>query len=191
MVILAPRDQADFVAMLDWAMAPHGFPISIRYPKGSVHLPEFLLPKPIALGKAQEMFASHEDVREWDVVVLSIGSMVWPSVGAVRSLMEPFPDKKVCLVDLRFAKPLDMALLARLLPHTKHVVVIEEGVQIGGVYAYMMVTCAELLSIPVSHCHAIGIADVFVEHGKVSSQKKWVGLDQASLVARLKSIYEQ
>lgn len=86
--------------------------------------------------------------------------------------------------DLRFAKPLDEAMLADVAARFSRVVVTEDGVMSGGVgSAVLEFFCARGITIEV---RLIGIPDQFVEHGTVAELRDDVGLTAAAIAAACK-----
>jgi 1-deoxy-D-xylulose-5-phosphate synthase len=157
MVIMAPKDEAELQLMLKTAIDWPG-PAALRYPRSAgvgVPLPQELTSLPI--GKA-------ELLREGqDVLLLAIGSMVYPAVEAAEMLAEK--GISAAVVNAQFAKPLDRDLLLPLIRRIKKVVTIEEHALSGGFgsgIAEMLVQENEICGIQIGH---IGIPDRFVEQG--------------------------
>ena len=66
------------------------------------------------------------------------------------------------------------------------VVVVEEGTEIGGIFAYVLQSINTEKSL--SHCHQIAIPDRFIDHGKIETLHKECKLDTESIVVRVKDI---
>lgn len=126
LVICAPKDETELVAMLDWAIQYNDGPVAIRYPKAKFELQslKFKMRPSIELGKA-------EILREGkDGCVLAIGSMVIPTYTACEELAKEGIDLSV--VNGRFVKPLDENLLLNLVQSFNRLVTVEENVGAGG-----------------------------------------------------------
>lgn len=157
MVLMAPKDEAELQLMLktaiDWPA-----PAAIRFPRSAgigVPLPQELTSLPI--GKAELL----QDGQ--DVLLLAIGSMVYPAVEATEALAEN--GISAAVVNARFVKPLDKELILPLIRRIKKVVTIEEHALSGGFgsgVAEMLVQEKEMFDVQIGH---IGIPDKFIEQG--------------------------
>ena len=90
------------------------------------------------------------------------------------------------LVNARFVKPLDKALLNQLAENHNVFVTIEEGVITGGFGASVRDYADEAeLDVKVS---VHGINDQYVEHGNIDRLRKEIGLDAESIVSKIEKI---
>ncbi len=157
MVLMAPKDEAELQLMLKTAIDWPG-PAALRYPRSAgvgVPLPQELTSLPI--GKAELLQEGQ------DVLLLAIGSMVYPAVEAAEALAEN--GISAAVVNARFVKPLDMELILPLIRSIKKVVTIEEHALSGGFgsgVAEMLVQEKEMSGVQIGH---IGIPDKFIEQG--------------------------
>jgi 1-deoxy-D-xylulose-5-phosphate synthase len=123
-VIMAPSDEAELVHMIATAVAHDEGPSAVRYPRGNgvgVELPRRGRVLPIGVGRV---------VREGGrVALLSLGTRLGQCLAAAERL--DAEGISVTVADARFAKPLDVDLLARLASEHECLVTIEEGA-IGG-----------------------------------------------------------
>jgi 1-deoxy-D-xylulose-5-phosphate synthase len=105
-------------------------PIAFRYPRGSgtgVALPE--VPQKLEIGKGRL-------VREGTkVAILSLGARLGEALKAADQLEAK--GLSTTVADMRFAKPLDEELIARLMRSHEVIVTIEEGA-IGGLGAHVL-----------------------------------------------------
>ena len=157
MMIMAPKDEAELQHMLRTAIEWAG-PAVLRYPRSlgvGASLPQELTSLPV--GKA-------ELLREGqDVLLLAIGSMVYPAMEAAEMLLEKGISSAV--VNARFVKPIDRDLILSLIQNTGRIVTIEEHALRGGfgsAISEMLVEENVMSGIQIGH---IGIPDRFVEHG--------------------------
>ena len=157
MVIMSPKDEAELQHMLRTAIEWPG-PTAIRYPRApgiGVPLPQEYISLPV--GKA-------ELVQEGrDVLLLPIGSMVYPAIEAAKVLAER--GISAAVVNARFVKPVDKDLLLPLIRRTGKVVTVEEHALSGGfgsAIAEMLIQAGETRGIQIGH---MGIPDKFIEHG--------------------------
>lgn len=127
--ILAPRDGKEVCALLDYA-SKQSTPVAIRYPKDytSSDYDNYLeINKP-----------TWEVVKEGkDIYVLAYGRNVDYVLSAVEDIKE-----SVCVINTRFIKPFDEALLKEILSTGKPILLYENCVSNGGlsslIYRYMM-----------------------------------------------------
>jgi 1-deoxy-D-xylulose-5-phosphate synthase len=169
MVIMAPKDESELRDMLYTAVMTKSGPVALRYPRGNglgVPLkPGFdLLP----IGKAETLRTGR------DVALLGIGEMVDPAMKAAALLESSGISSEV--VNMRFAKPLDVELLASIASRHGHVVTIENNSLLGGFgsavaehFAASGVTGVRLMT------H--GITDRFVDHGSPAELAAELRLD--------------
>ena len=160
-VVMAPANEDELADMMATGLAYQGAAF-IRYPRGNaVGTPLKQKPKTIEVGKAKRL-RSGSDIDIW-----AIGTMVTDAEELASSLREHGIDAGV--VNARFLKPLDTALLAESAQSTRLIVTMEDHVITGGLGSAAMeaLQIAELQHCPVER---IGWPDAFIEHG--SSVKK-------------------
>jgi 1-deoxy-D-xylulose-5-phosphate synthase len=133
-VVMAPADEAELVHMTRTAVEHDSGPIALRYPRGNgtgVAIPE---PELLEIGKGRV-------VREGKkVAILSLGTRLAEAMKAADAL-----DAKglsTTVADLRFAKPLDEALIRRLLTTHEVAVTIEENA-VGGLGAHVLTLASD------------------------------------------------
>src|SRR6185436_15832705 len=151
----APSDENELARMMATALRINTAS-SIRFPRGEV--PGVALdavPEALPVGKARV-------VREGgDVAFVSVGTMLPVAVAAT-------------VVDARFVKPLDDALLTDLARRCGRMVTFEEHARAGGFGSAVLELLAERgLTVPVL---LAGLPDAFVEHGSLRQLKERYGL---------------
>ncbi len=162
MVVMAPADEAECHRMLSTGLTVDG-PSAVRYPRGTgpgVAAPDDLEPLPV--GRAE--------VRRHgkDVALLAFGSMVPNAEQAAKAL-------DATLVNMRFVKPLDTALLTELAGTHRLFITVEENTVAGGAGSAMAEWLAEAaFDVPVRH---IGLPDSFLPHGSRDGLLGEAGLD--------------
>jgi 1-deoxy-D-xylulose-5-phosphate synthase len=165
MTVLAPKNSQELSDMMDFAVV-HDGPVAIRYPRGKACQGFAAFHEEIRYGKSEVL---HEGER---VALLGVGSMTEICEDVWRSLHERGID--VTLVNARFVKPIDTALIDELCKTHPVLVTVEENVKNGGY--------GEHVSAYVEACHPsvhvvnLAIWDRFVEHGSVDSLRSKVGL---------------
>lgn len=124
LTVMAAADSRDLVAMLDFAQRSD-FPVSIRYPKDTAYERPADVPFKIPQKGRAEVF------REGgDVALVAVGSMVVVAMEAADLLRAQ--GIRAAVVNARFIKPMDEALIVELYRQCRALVTIEEGVVKGG-----------------------------------------------------------
>jgi len=181
MVVLAPSDSESLKDMLSWSLKQNS-PISIRYPKGAAPLPLSSFARPFS-GQSEVLFTpeSHLGSPYYDAVFLVAGSMAWPVFSAAKLLEKE--GLNCVVIDLRIIKPLDNATIAPYILKAKHIIVLEEGVGIGGVSSYLQREFSEY-DISFKNWHSFALPDHFVTHGKLDTLHKTYGFTQDAIVSQ-------
>jgi 1-deoxy-D-xylulose-5-phosphate synthase len=178
LTVMAPMDEAELAAMLEFATGYVGGPIAIRYPRGGSGLQPRTTLSPVEIGKA-------ELLREGDSgCVLAVGYMSCVASRAADILKER--GLSVTLVNSRFVKPLDRGLILSLADRHRVIVTIEENVLAGGFGS----SVSELVerSGKASRVASVGLEDRFYEQGPRSWLLDQAGLSPEKLADRLQQI---
>jgi 1-deoxy-D-xylulose-5-phosphate synthase len=173
MVLMAPKDENELRRMLVTALTCPG-PISIRYPRGTavgVALDEEIRPLPI--GKAEVL--SEGD----DLLILAIGSTVYESMKAAEHLEHE--GIAATVVNCRFVKPLDTALIVSLAERIPHIITVEENVRQGG-FGSAVLECLNDNGVNGFYLKRIGLPDTFIEHGSQNLLRTQCGIDAAAVI---------
>lgn len=182
LVVMAPMDEVELEAMLEFAVRYEEGPVAIRYPRGGTpgarsQEPRARRQEPIELGKA-------EVLREGDQgCVLAIGYMSDVAVRAADVLGAR--GLYVTVVNARFAKPLDKDLILSLAERHPVVVTVEENVLAGGFGAAVSgLVAQERLGARVV---SLGLLDRFYEQGPRSWLLDQAGLEPEKLAGRIEA----
>jgi 1-deoxy-D-xylulose-5-phosphate synthase len=175
MVVMAAADEAELAHMVQTCVEHDSGPIAVRYPRGNgtgVAVP--VEPKALEIGKGRV-------VREGKkVAILSLGTRLGEALKAADAL-----DAKglsTTVADLRFAKPLDEALVRRLLTSHEVAVTIEEGA-IGGLGAHVLTLASdEGLTDAGLRIRTMRLPDLFQDQDKPDVQYAEAGLDADAIV---------
>lgn len=181
-VIMSPKDENELQHMLKTALRFDG-PVAIRYPRGEgygVKLEEDL--KALKIGEAEIL----QDGG--DLVVLAIGATVYPALHAARALAKE--NIGVCVVNSRFAKPLDRDLICGLAGKVGRVITIEENVLSGGFGSSVLEVLGER-RVQGVNVKCLGINDVFLEHGAQSILRKKYGLDTEGIIHSAREMMDE
>lgn len=176
MTIMAPKDENELQHMLKTALDFDG-PVSVRYPRGSgvgVALDTEWHELPI--GKA-EVLRTGKDVCFW-----AIGSMVQTALDAADLLEAQGISAGV--VNMRFAKPLDVELLREHAQSYGKIITLEEGVLAGGVGSAVLEELNESKLLEQCDARCFGIPDEFVMHGDKKLLFRDLGLDTPTIAAK-------
>ena len=173
-VVMAAADEGELVHMVKTAAEYDAGPIAVRYPRGNgtgVPLPE---PEVLEIGKGRI-------VREGKkVAILSLGTRLAEALKAADML-----DAKglsTTVADLRFAKPLDEALIRRLLTTHQVAVTIEEN-SVGGLGAHVLTMASDAGLIDNGlKLRTMRLPDIFQDQDKPELQYDEAGLNAPHIV---------
>jgi 1-deoxy-D-xylulose-5-phosphate synthase len=174
-VVMSPSDEAELVHMTYTAALHDSGPIAFRYPRGNgtgVPLPE--VPAQLEIGKGRI-------VREGKkVAILSLGTRLAEAEKAADTL-----DAKglsATVADMRFAKPLDEALIRHLIATHEVVVTVEEAA-IGGLGAHVLTLASDLGLMDTGlKIRTMRLPDMFQEHDSPQKQYDEAGLNAPQIV---------
>ena len=177
--VMAPRCEAELLPMMEHALSL-GAPAAIRYPRGStsgVHTDEVA---PIVQGRAEVLR------RGSGVAILGYGNTVDVALDAYEALRAedgPLPT----VVNMRFVKPLDEALLMDLASNHSRVITLEEHSLQGGFgSAVLEFISGHGLGLTVERLGIPG--NVLVQHDSQAKQRSLFGLTGEHVAARVRSI---
>jgi 1-deoxy-D-xylulose-5-phosphate synthase len=157
--------------MLSTAFSLDG-PSAVRYPRGvgpGVTVDAALTTLPIGKGRLCR--------RGKRVALLAFGAMLAPALAAAESL-------DATVVDMRFVKPLDQALILSLAAEHELLVTIEENAIIGGAGAEVgRVLEFANASIPLLR---LGLPDRFIDHGDSPTLLAQIGLDSVGIMQSIR-----
>lgn len=176
MIVCAPKN-GDELRNLLFSAVTYGTPVAIRYPKaGSISFnPDG---KPTIIQPGSWEFLRGGD----DLTILAVGSMVGVARQAADQLGAGH-DLEVGVVNARFVKPLDEALLTELAGAGAPIVTLEEGVLAGGFGSAVQ----EFLNRHEARntVLSLGIGDAFVEAATRQELLDVLGLNPARVAERI------
>ena len=120
---------------------------------------------------------------------LCYGTAVEPALAAAAILARD-DGIQAGVVNARFAKPLDVPAVTRLIRTGKPVLVCEDHAMIGG-FGSAVLELAASRGLPAGHVRLAGLPDRFVAHAARPEQLTEVGLDAPSLAAALRDLLRQ
>ena len=168
MSIACPADENECRKLLTSAFE-QDHPVAVRYPRGAgagVAVEAGLQSLPLGKGEVRR------DGK--GVAILAFGTLLFPALEAAEKL-------GCTVVNMRWAKPLDVELLRRMAATHEALVTLEEGAVMGGAgSAVLEALHAAGIAMPVLQ---LGLADEFTEHGDPAQLLSLQGLDAAGIEA--------
>ncbi|ABG29836.1 1-deoxy-D-xylulose-5-phosphate synthase [Roseobacter denitrificans] len=179
MVVMAAADEAELVHMVATAGAHNDGPIAFRYPRGNgtgVPLPE--TGRVLEIGKGRM-------IREGDgeVAILSLGTLLSDCEAAARILEAE--GINATIADARFAKPLDMALIANLVQTHKALITVEQGAMAGFGAMVLQSMAAEGLLDLGCKVRTMCLPDRFIDQAAPAEMYRDAGLDTMGIVEQV------
>lgn len=179
-VVSAPKDGTEMLALLKTGVR-HDGPFALRYPRDAA--PDVVGPMreiaPLAIGSWEVLQKGRE------VAILAVGTMVQPSLQAAATLANE--GLHVTVVNARFLKPYDEAMLQVLMAEHQVLLVVEEGTVINGFGAFMA-SVVERLD-PSVRVIAHGVPDRIIYAASRARQLAACGLDAAGIAERVRAVH--
>jgi 1-deoxy-D-xylulose-5-phosphate synthase len=162
MSLACPADEQECRQLLTSAFE-QDHPVAVRYPRGSgagVCVTSDLTALPFGKGEIRRTGQR--------IAIVAFGTLLYPA-------LEVGADLNLTVVNMRWVKPLDTALLLQIAHSHDAIVTLEEGAIMGGAgSAVAEALHAASVQIPVLQ---LGLRDEFVEHGDPSKLLSMQGLD--------------
>lgn len=178
MCVMAPKNKWELSDMVKFAVSYAG-PIALRYPRGEAYdgLEEFRAP--VEYGKSEVLY------DEEGILLLAVGSMV-KTAHEVRLYLKNL-GYPCTLVNARFVKPIDEAMLREMEKEHTLIVTLEENVKCGGFGEHVLDYLHEIGSS--ARVLQVALPDDYIEHGNVDILKKEAGIDAESIEKRIVAEY--
>jgi 1-deoxy-D-xylulose-5-phosphate synthase len=170
MLILAPSDENECRQML-YTAYQHDGPSAVRYPRGGgpgAVIEKAMTALPIGKGEVRR--------HGKNVAILAFGSMLTPALAAGEKL-------DATVVNMRFVKPLDVALIAELAASHSLLVTVEENTLLGGAGAAVMEALQQIN--PQVATLSLGLPDTFIDHGVHETMLAECGLNAEGIIASI------
>ena len=170
MSIACPADEAECRQLLSSAFE-QSHPVAVRFPRGSGAgvVPDTGL-QGLPFGKAELRRQGK------GIAIFVFGTLLFPALQAAQKL-------NATVVNMRWAKPLDVALLLAVAADHEALVTLEEGAIMGGAgSAVSEALQAAAVVKPVLH---LGLKDEFVEHGEPAFLLGLQGLNAQGIEAAI------
>ncbi|MDH5392837.1 MAG: 1-deoxy-D-xylulose-5-phosphate synthase [Gammaproteobacteria bacterium] len=172
MLIMTPSDEDQCRQML-FTGYQHTGPAAVRYPRGSgTGITVNNTMQSLEIGKAKLIKQGQK------IALLAFGSMLKPALQAAEVL-------NASVIDMRFVKPIDEAMITELASSHKLLVTIEENAVMAGagsaVNEYMT---SQGLTTAVLN---LGLPDRFIDHGDTATLLSDCGLDKDGIIRAIES----
>ena len=176
MTVLSPKNGWELEEMLDFAVNKWDGPIAVRYPRGTAETAFSENKQPIEYGKA-------ELIQEGEkIAILAEGHMLKAAADAAK-LLEADGFHPM-LVNMRFIKPLDEAMLRKAAENCAHIVTVEDNLRRGGFGSKVM----EFYGDKGIQADILNLAfpDKYIEQGTQAQLFERYGLDAAGIYESVK-----
>ena len=179
LTLASPMDECELRRLMYTAQLPGKGTFVIRYPRGKGVRTDWKCPlEEVEVGTGRTLREGN------DVAVLSYGPLGNDVQRAIDELQQEGNTISVAHYDLRFAKPLDNALLTTVAQRFSRIVTIEDGARAGGIGSAVLEWMSDHHFTP--ELTRLGLPDNFVEHGTVAQLREIVGLDIESIKKAIK-----
>jgi 1-deoxy-D-xylulose-5-phosphate synthase len=170
--VACPADETECRALLTTAFEQN-HAVAVRYPRGAG---AGKLPEKELVGLP---YGKGEVVRQGKkIALLSFGTMLHPALQVAEKL-------DATVVNMRWAKPIDMELLRTIASRHEQLVTLEEGCLMGGAGSAVLEALQQLqISKPVLN---LGLPDIFIEHGDPAKLLALQGLDATGIEASIQA----
>ena len=169
MSMACPADERECRQLLSTAFEQN-HPVAVRYPRGSgAGVAPLRGLEGLPFGKGEIRRERKGEGKEGPhIAILAFGTLLYPALEAAEAL-------DATVVNMRWAKPLDVELLLEVAVRHHALVTLEEGATMGGAgSAVMEALAAAQVTMPVLQ---LGLPDVFIEHGDPARLLALQGLD--------------
>ena len=153
---------------------------AVRYPRDTVPPPASEVP-PFDLGKA------HKLADGTDIAILAYGFPVNHALKARQELASQ--GYSVAVYDARFAKPVDIELLAELIDSGTPILAVEDHALIGGFGACVLEACNEK-GLDTRRIFRLGLPDRFIYQGSRASQQAEAGIDATAIARKVREVLD-
>jgi len=166
-IIIAPSSSLEMYKALNFAHKFDG-PVCVRFPRGKSEVEEFVTESTIELGKGNIVRTGK------DIAIFAFGNMLEIALEASEKI-------NATVVDMRFVKPLDKALIIEIADHSKLLISIEDNTANGGAGSAIN----ELLQDNNNNTplKILGIPDKVTEHGSQSELYELYGLSAENIIS--------
>ena len=185
--IACPADENECRGLLSSAFE-QDHPVAVRYPRGAgvgAAMQTGLEALPFGKGEIRRHAHAQVPAQPRRIAILAFGTLLYPALQAAEKL-------NATVVNMRWAKPLDIELLLKVAAEHDALVTVEDAAVMGGAgSAVMEALHATGVQRPLLQ---LGLPDKFIEHGDPVKLMALQGLDatgiQASIEKRFQAVTE-
>jgi len=183
MTVMAPKDEQELRDMLFTATEYKNGPIALRYPRGNG------IGVPLAASGFNRLpIGQGEIMRDGkDVAIIGLGPLLYEALKAADDLVHE--GISIAVVNARFVKPLDEALLEGLAARFTNIVTLEENVIMGGFGSAVAEFYAEKGLSP--RMKFLGFSDDYVEHGAPAELMRDQGLNREGIADSIRKFLKE
>ena len=175
LIVSAPKDGTELIALLKTAVAYRHGPFFIRYPRGACGSFDREDPPALRIGE-------WETVRDGkNPIIIAVGSMVRETLAAADILKSRHLDPLI--INGRFVKPLDESRLDKIAERRQLIFTVEENSVAGGFgsgISNYFIRRGRHVKV-----FRIGLPDQFIEHGPRDRLLKVTGLDGEGIARQI------
>jgi 1-deoxy-D-xylulose-5-phosphate synthase len=172
--VLTPADENECRQSLYTAFL-QDHPVAVRYPRGAgagIAIEAEMTAIPFGKGEIRRESTRTAAQPGKRIAILAFGTLLYPALAAGERI-------DATVANMRFAKPLDVALVTDLARRHDPIVTVEEGTVNGGAGSAVLEALAEArIEMPVL---VLGLPDAFIEHGDPAKLLARCGLDAAGI----------
>jgi 1-deoxy-D-xylulose-5-phosphate synthase len=182
LVLMMPKDENEGQHMVNTAFK-HSGPIAMRFPRGNGYgVPMDSELKELPIGSWEVLKNGS------DAVILTFGTTIPMALEAANKLDQEGISVRV--VNARFIKPMDTAMLHDLFKDGIPILTIEEAVLQGGFGSAVLefASTNEYENVKVKR---MGIPDEYIEHGDVDKLLEEIGLTKEEVISKLRNMVAQ
>jgi len=186
MVLMAPSDEAELNRMLRLALTLDR-PAAIRYPRDNVPASDLAGAAPAAPSSETPLELGKSRVLRHgtDATIIAYGALAREALLAAEVLAQEGIEVEV--IDARFCKPIDSAMLSRVLGADRPVLTVEDHHAING-FGAAVAQHAVAFGLPTENLTILGMPDRLIPHMTRAQQLAEVGLDAAGIARAVRGV---
>ncbi len=182
MVVMAPADENELQHMVKSCIS-YNRPVAVRYPRGAgLGVDMDPVPEVLPMGKGVLLRDGT------DIALVAIGVMVHQAVEAAGRLAQE--GISAAVINARFVKPLDGALIGDVAKRVKCLLTVEESSIMGGFGSAVLefLSEEEMMYVPTK---CVGLPDRFIEQGPQALLRENYGLTADGIYQQAKRLFAQ
>ena len=174
MSVMTPADENECRQLLYTAFL-QDHPTAVRYPRGKgvgVEVQSAMTAIPLGKGEVRREAGQNNGAHGKRIAILAFGTLLYAALDAAERL-------DATVANMRFAKPLDVTLVAELARTHDALVTVEDGCTMGGAGSAVLEALQQAgIATPVL---VLGLPDEFIEHGDPAVLMSRCGLDASGI----------